>query len=152
MQSDRAADAIRRGHVMVAEDLDTPRIYIGADTDGDGYYHDARAGDCVPASYDRDALPIRVRVKQADLENLSGHYNVKFYTEAQSDRAAFYVELDPNDPFAIELSIPVHAERAGFVRVEIEKDKLGPYNDIKTVTNPIYFGDWGAECDNSKPL
>ena len=38
------------------------------------------------------------------------------------------------------------------IRVEVEYDQIGPYNDTKTVTNPIYFGDWGAECEGSAPL
>jgi hypothetical protein len=165
-RSDIAADAIRRGHIMVVEDKHTPRLYLGADTDGDGYYHDARAGDCLPASYQGDTLPVRIRVDQADGEGISGHYNVKLYTAESTKESWFYVALDPDegfaeshhyavDPdnrFAIELDVPVDHSQPGFVRVEIEKDNLGPYNDAKTIANPIYFGPWGAECETSQRL
>jgi hypothetical protein len=164
-RSDLNADAIRRGHVMVVEDLHTPRVYIGADTDGDGRYHDARAGDCV-ADDGSDRLSIRIRVTQTASEGIGGHYNLKVYTQADDDASWFYVELDPeagiepgkhhrvdpNDPFAIELEVVVDASVPGFVRVEVEHDLFGPYNDAKTITNPIYYGPWGSECDGSAPL
>jgi hypothetical protein len=167
LRSDLAADAIRRGHVMVVEDLYTPRVYIGADVDGDGRYQDARAGDCVmPGTFDGDALPVRVRVTQADGEGTSKHYNVRFFTDADADGEWFWSELDPtrgfeqnehyevdpDDPFTVVVRVPFDPDRPGFVRVEVERDVLGPYNDWKTATNPIYFGSWGAECEGSLPL
>jgi hypothetical protein len=167
MRSDLAADAIGRGHVMVVEDLHTPRAYIGADTDRDGRYHDARAGDCIANdAFDGDTVAIRIRVKQAELEEIGGHYNVKLYTPGSASHSWFYVELDPedgfeesehyvidqHDRFAIELEVPVDRAAPGFVRVEIEHDLWGPYNDAKTITNPIYFGAWGDECTGSAPL
>jgi hypothetical protein len=166
MRSDIAADAIRRGHVMVVEETNTPRIYLGGDLDDDGRYHDVRAGDCVPSSYDGEFLNLRVRVTQPDQEDISGHYNVKFYDERRDNKAWFYVELDPqegfetskhydidpDDPFAVELRVPLELRGAGFVRVEIERDVFGPFNDEKTISNPIYFGPWGSECDGSEPL
>jgi hypothetical protein len=167
LRSDIAADSIQRGHVMVIEDLHTPRVFIGADTDGDGRFHDARGGDCVPGSAVRDGrIRVRVRVTQADGESLKGHYNVLVYTHEDDDDPLFKVELDPyegfdagkrfevdgDDAFAIELDVPVDAFEPGFVRVELEEDQFGPYNDTKTVTNPIYFGAWGDECRGSRRL
>jgi hypothetical protein len=165
-RSDIVADAIRRGHVMVVEDLHTPRVYIGADVDGDGRFHDARGGDCVPTAYEGETLPIRIRVTQAALEGIGGHYNLKVYTEDDGNSTWFYTEIDPemgfeagkdyrvdeSDPFAIELEVPVSDTTPGFIRVEIEKDQFGPYNDAKTISNPIYYGPWGSECEGSEPL
>jgi hypothetical protein len=167
LRSDIAADAIRRGHVMVVEDLEKPRVFIGADTDGDGRFHDARSGDCIPKQKIKDGkIRVRIRVTQADGEALKGHYNVVVYTDADDNDEMFYVELDPyegfdkgkqfdvddSDAFAIELDVPVDAYAQGFIRVELEQDQFGPYNDTKTVTNPIYFGAWGDECAGSQPL
>lgn len=167
LRSDIAADAIRRGHVMVVEDLHTPRVFIGADTDGDGRFHDARAGDCIAsAQVEDDRIRVRIRVTQADGERLKGHYNVLVYTNDDDDDHVIKVELDPyegfddgegfdvdpSDDFAIELDVLVDPDAPGFIRVELEQDQFGPYNDTKTVTNPIYFGSWGEECRASKPL
>jgi len=166
MRSDISADAIRRGHVMVIEDLHTPRVYIGADTNDNGLFHDARAGDCVPASaITSGSIRIRVRVTQAAKEGIGGHYNVRFFSH-ESENHDFYVkldpengfannsryEIDPDDPFAIELDVPVDAHAAGFFRIELEHDRFARPNVNKTVTNPIYFGRWGAQCGESRPL
>ena len=78
-----------------------------------------------------------------------------FYVELDPpkgfERSEHY-DIEPNDPFAIELEVPVDPYRPGFIRVEIEDDILGPYNDTKTISNPIYFGDRGDECASSEPL
>ena len=167
-RSDLVADAIRRGHVMIVEDLDSPRVYLGADVDGDGRHHDARAGDCIPPeAVSGGAIEIHIRVAQPDLEDIGGgHYNVLFFTEASGDGEWFWAELDPQsgfersshyeidpaDPFSIRLRVPYDPDAAGFFRIELEHDRFGPFNDTKTITNPIYFGDWGEECAGSFPL
>lgn len=162
MRSDIAADAIRRGHVQVIEDLDTPRVYLGADLDGDGLYHDARGGDCIPPdAISGDHVTVRVRITHTTSQK--GHYNVLFFNEKSSSKHWFYVELepeggfeeddhyeiDPNDPYSIVMRVPVDPSSPGFLRIEVEDDVFGPYNDTKTLSNPIYFGDWGDECTGS---
>jgi len=88
---------------------------------------------------------------------------VLFFNDRSDSSHWFYVELepldgfeenehyaiDPDDPFSIVMRVPVDTSAPGFLRIELEDDVLGPYNDTKTITNPIYFGDWGDECEGS---
>lgn len=157
-------DAIRRGHVMVVEDEGAARVFVGADVDGDGRFHDARAGDCV---LDADGeLRLRVRIEGASASFGSGHYNLEVWTHADDASPEWFVEVDyddgfpadpryevdPVDPFTIELTLPYAADEARFVRFVLVRDVVGPVNDTEVVTNPVYYGAWGAECDGASPL
>ena len=168
LRSDLVADAIARGSVLVVRDVSSPRVFIGADVDGDGRFHDARAGDCLLAEdlEGIDALPVRVRITQAAAEGTDGHFNVLFWTADSSDEEWFWVELDPetgfeadehyvrdaSDPFAVTVMLPTDGRSRQFLRVEVERDVLGPLNEMAAVTNPIYLGDWGDECEGSSVL
>lgn len=160
------SDAIARGHLMVVEKAESPRVYLGADLDGDGRYHDAREGDCVrpealPATGE---LTVRVRVADAGEGFLTDHYNLRVVTEQGQlfvvevdyedgiDDKGGHLDIDPDDPFAMTLHLPRDPSRRQYVRVELERDVLGPWNDTEVVTNPIYFGAWGQECAGSAPL
>jgi hypothetical protein len=167
-QSDLMADAVRRGHVMVVEDEDAARVYLGADLDGDGRHRDAREGDCIlPTTFGGTSFEVQVRITQPSSTVLSKHYNALFWTADSIDRPAFRAKvyaddgfeeqpdlytIDPDDPFVITIRVPFDPARRQFLRVELERDVLGPINDTEVVTNPIYFGNWGPECAGSEVL
>jgi len=160
-------DALRRGHVMIVEDVDAARVYLGADTDGDGRFHDARAGDCILPG-DLEGAEFRVRVRIANPSSAFGttHYNFEVWDQTDDSDPGWFVEvdydegfpedpsyeIDPDDPFAIEFTLPYDPLDRSFLRVVLVRDVLGPINDTDVVSNPIYYGDWGAECDNASPL
>lgn len=164
--SDAIADAIRRGHVMITESETAPRVFVGADVDGDGRFHDARAGDCIPASAleGRDTFRVRVKIVNPSSAGGSSHFNMVAWNQSSAESQVWFREvdydtgyeeapeyqIDPEDPFTIELDVSVTSR--GFIRFVLERDVPGPANDTEAVTNPIYFGDWGAECDGSAPL
>ena len=166
MQSDTMVDAIRRGHIMVTESDTAPRLFVGADVDGDGRFHDARAGDCISAAAlgGQTSIRVRVRMTQVSSAGSSSHFNLLAWTEASASdelwkrevdydtgyETASEYDIDPADPFTIELDVPVTGR--GFIRFVLERDVVGPANDTEVVTNPIYFGDWGDECVGSAPL
>jgi hypothetical protein len=160
-------DAIRRGHVQVVEDEMSARVYVGADIDGDGRFHDAREGDCVlPDRFSGTAVRIRVLVTNVSSAFGSTHYNLELWNETNEADPVLVVEvdydtgfapnaayeIDPANPFAIEMTVPYDAATRGFVRFVLERDVVGPANDTEVVTNPIYLGGWAAECDGSSPL
>lgn len=166
-RSDLVVDAITRGHVMIVEDPDAARVYVGVDLDGDGRFHDARAGDCVPSDFDGSAIRVRIRITNPSSATLSTHYNLVFWDHTDSADEADFVEVDyddgfeeradlytvdPDDAFAIELELPYDPSVAGFLRVVLERDVIGPVNDTEVVTNPIYYGAWAEECGPSAPL
>lgn len=156
------ADAIARGHVLVVERPSSPRVYLGADLDGDGRYHDAREGDCAPGA--EGALALRVRIANPGGGKLTGHYNLRVVTEEGElakvevdyedgiDGEDGFVTVDEDDPFAMTFDVPVDPSRRQYVRVELERDVFGPWNDTEALSNPIYFGAWGPECAGSAPL
>lgn len=157
------ADAIARGHVMVVERPTSPRVHVGADLDGDGRFHDAREGDCAPSA--AGSVRVRIRVTQPGEGFLTSHYNLSVVTEQGQllklevdyedgiDDKGGQVDVDPEDPFAMTLTIPVDPSRRQYLRVELERDVFGPWNDTEVITNPIYFGAaWGQECAGSAPL
>lgn len=160
-------DAVRRGHIMIVESQDAARVYLGADIDGDGRFHDARAGDCIlPDRMTKTEMRLRFRITNVTSTTLTTHYNFVVWTAASVDSEILNVEvdyddgfapdpaydIDPNDPFTIEMTVPYDANAKNFLRVVLERDVLGPFNDTDVVTNPIYFGNWGSECDGSAPL
>ncbi len=160
-------DAVRRGHVMTVEDVDAARVYLGADTDNDGRFHDARAGDCIlPEDIDAGEFRVRVRIANPSSAFGSSHYNFEVWDQNDDSDPSWYVEVDyddgfpddpnyevdPNDPFAIELTLPYEPQETNFMRVVLVRDVLGPINDTDVVSNPIYYGNWGAECDTASPL
>ncbi len=160
-------DAVRRGHVMIVEDVDAARVYLGADTDADGRFHDARAGDCIlPEDIDGDEFRLRVRIDNPSPGFASTHYNFEVWDQTDDADPRWYVEVDyddgfpadpnyevdPDDPFAIELTLPYEPQETNFFRVVLVHDTIGPINDTDVVTNPIYYGGWGAECDTASPL
>lgn len=165
---DAIVDAVRRGHIMVVENETAPRVYIGVDLDGDGLFHDARAGDCITPERLDGATQVRLRLRIVGSSPGGGdHFNLLAWTEASADDEAWRTEVeydegfeeggaefevDPSDPFAIFVDVPVDPAGAGFIRFVLERDVLGPFNDTEAVTNPIYFGDWGDECAGSEPL
>ncbi len=158
-------DAIRRGHVMVVEDEDAARVFVGADVDGDGRYHDAREGDCVAASTS-GMVPMRVRIEGAKSLFGTRGYILEMFTEADDSAAVLSIDVDydtgfptspsyrvdPTDPFAIVIDVPVDPDERGFVRFVLSRDVPLLPNDTEVVTNPIYTGDWGPECASSLPL
>lgn len=156
------SDAIARGHVMVVERPTSPRVYVGADLDGDGRFHDAREGDCAPSA--QGSVPVRIRVADPGEGLLTSHYNLRVVTEDGQrlvvevdyedgiDDKGGHVDVDPDDPFAMTITIPVDPSRRQYVRVELERDVIGPWNDTEVMTNPIYFGAWSEECAGSTPL
>ncbi len=163
MHSDAVIDALRRGHVMVTESETAPRLFVGADRDGDGRFHDARAGDCLEVT-PGDTVRVRVRITQSS-DGAGDHFNFLAFDHTSDDfvwleevdyttgfPASANYEVDPDDPFAIELDVPIDTSGRGFLRFELERDVLGPVNDTEAVANPIYFGDWGDECAGSSPL
>jgi len=163
MHSDAVIDALRRGHVMVTESETSPRMFVGADRDGDGRFHDARAGDCLEVA-PGDTVRVRVRITQSSAGS-GDHFNFLAFDHTSDDfiwleevdytdgfPASANYEVDPDDPFAIELDVPIDTSGRGFLRFELERDILGPVNDTEAVANPIYFGDWGDECAGSAPL
>ena len=160
-------DAIRRGHVMVVESPEAARVFIGVDTDGDGRFHDARAGDCVaPEQVAGETVRMRIRIDNPTSASTSSHYNFEVWDQSVSDAEAWFVEVDydtgfpedarytvdPSDPFAIEMDVPYDPAALGFLRVVLVRDVPGPVNDTEVVTNPVYLGDWGAQCDSASPL
>ncbi|MDQ3032530.1 MAG: hypothetical protein M3Y87_08950 [Myxococcota bacterium] len=160
-------DAVRRGHVMVVEDVASARVFVGADTDGDGRFHDARAGDCVlPGSISSAEMRVRVRITAPSTATGSSHYNLELWDQTSDSAPSLLVEvdyatgfapnaayeIDPSDPFAIELTLPYDASDRRFVRFVLVRDVVGPIDDTEVVTNPIYYGDWGSECGESSPL
>jgi hypothetical protein len=162
-RSDAVVDALRRGHVMITESESAPRVFVGADRDGDGRFHDARAGDCLAAA-PGDTVRVRVRITQVTAGG-GDHFNFLAFDhrgDGEQWRAEVDYEtgfppspeytVDPADPYAIELDVPVEASGRGFLRFELERDIVGPVNDTEVVTNPIYLGDWGEECAGSAPL
>ncbi|MEQ9075204.1 MAG: hypothetical protein RLP09_15195 [Sandaracinaceae bacterium] len=157
-------DAVRRGHVMIVEDEDAARVFVGADVDGDGRFHDARAGDCVSDA--GDEMRVRVRIDNPSSSFGSSHYNLEVWTDADDADPEWFVEvdyddgfpvdsryeLDESDPFAITITLPVFPAERRFVRFVLVRDVLGPINDTEVVTNPIYYGDWAEECAGAAPL
>lgn len=165
--SDAIVDAVRRGHVMIVENEEAPRVYVGVDLDGDGRFHDARSGDCILPSRLEGVDQVRMRVRIVGATPGSGdHFNFLAWTH-QSDEdetwrtevdyddgfmSAAEYEVDPEDPFSIFLNVPIDPAEREFIRFVLERDVLGPFNDTEAVTNPIYLGDWDKECDGSEPL
>jgi len=163
LHSDAVIDAIRRGHVMVTESATAPRIFLGADRDGDGRFHDARAGDCLEVA-PGETVRVRLRITQVS-DGPGDHFNFLAFDHTSDDHiwleevsytdgfpASANYDIDPDDPYAIEFDVTVGDSGRGFVRFVLERDVVGPVNDTETVVNPIYFGDWGDECAFSAPL
>jgi hypothetical protein len=159
-------DAVQRGHVMIVEDEDAARVHAGADLDGDGRFHDAREGDCVPATYTEGEVRIRARITGPSRALGTTGYALEVWTEASATAPAHVLtvdydagfseselyRIDRDDPFAIEMSFPRSGDARGFVRFVLSRVIPGFPDDTEVVTNPIYWGDWGAECDGSRPL
>lgn len=160
-------DAVRRGHVMVVESAETARVYLGADLDGDGRFHDARAGDCVLAdAFEGTEMRVRVRITNPSSAFGSSHYNLELWDHTDDSDPSLVIEVDyddgfpespdytvdPSDPFTIELAVPFDPSVPGFARVVLVRDVVGPVNDTEVVTNPIYYGAWDGECEGASPL
>lgn len=166
-RSEIVIDAVRRGHVMVVEDRDAARVFMGADGDGDGRFHDARPGDCLlPGDVASGEIRVRIRVTNPSEATGSSHYNLEFWDHSDAADPAFFVEvdydtgfeldaryeIDPSDPFSIEMNLPYSPSEQRFLRVVLVRDVLGPVNDTIAVVNPIYYGSWGDECASARPL
>ncbi|MEM9072166.1 MAG: hypothetical protein AAGE52_26910 [Myxococcota bacterium] len=160
-------DAIRRGHVMIVEDVDAARMFVGADSDNDGRFHNARAGDCIrPEDIEGTELRIRLRITNPTSAFGSTHYNLEAFDHTDDADPAWFVEvdyddgfeespmytIDPEDPFSIELTVPYDPTERRFLRFVLVRDVFGPVNDTEVVANPIYYGDWGDECSSAGPL
>ena len=166
-RSNAVVDAVRTSHIMVVEDINAARVYIGADTDADGRFHNARAGDCIqPESFDGAEFRVRLKITNPSNAFGSNHYNLEAWDHTDDNRPAWFVQvdyedgfaesdlytIDPDDPFAIEFTLDFDPSERRFLRFVLVRDVLGPFNDTDVVVNPIYYGDWAEECAGSAPL
>lgn len=121
-------EAIRAGHVQVLKAPDSPRIFMGADVDGDGTFGEIRAGDSVPAG--DGPVRVQVRVLGGDGETLVVSVS-RGLAGGQRVEATQEFELDGDDT-VVGLELIRGAPGASFVRAEIGARG-------KAVGNPIFF-------------
>lgn len=121
-------EAIRGGHVQVLKRPDSPRLYMGADVDGDGSFAEIRAGDTIPPGDGPVRVQVRVLGGRGDplvvsvSRGLPGGERVESVQEFEVDGIDVVVALE------IARGVP----GASFVRAEIGSKG-------KTVGNPIFF-------------
>ena len=121
-------EAIRGGHVQVLKRPDSPRLYMGADVDGDGDYSEIRAGDSVAEG--EGPVRIQVRVLGGDGEDLVVSVS-RALPGGERVESVQTFELEGDDA-VVALELIRGAPGASFVRAEIGSRG-------RTVGNPIFF-------------
>ena len=120
----------------------------------------------MPDDVDETEIRVRIRITNPSDATGSSHYNLEFWDHTDTADPAFFVEvdydtgfetdaryeIDPTDPFSIELVLPYSMSERRFLRLVLVRDVFGPVNDTITVVNPIYYGNWGDECATARPL
>jgi hypothetical protein len=121
-------EAIRAGHVQVLKKPDAPRIYMGADVDGDGTYGEVRAGDTIESG--EGPVRVQIRVMGGEGEELQVAVS-RGLPGGQRVESVQEFELESQDE-VVALELIRGAPGSSFVRAEIGSKG-------KTVGNPIFF-------------
>jgi hypothetical protein len=124
--------AVKARRLLVLAGPTAPRVYLGADTNGDGQCDDAMVGDVLSIRHDR-TVQFEVKVEKASpgCRLLLLDRDGTFFTGQ--------VGVGPgwnDDVYRFERSF--HANQRNFVRAEIHSE---PSNALESLCNPIFLGE-----------
>lgn len=124
--------AFKFGRVMACDRPDGSRLYLYADTSGDGRW-DLAMGDNIVLR--GSARPVRFRVEAESV--LAGEHLVVFGRSGELLRRRF----DAPGDFEMEWSSLLCAQDSGFVRAQLQRTNFR----FAVLTNPIYINSRGYE-------